>query len=99
MNMYQLERDLIAALEDENLDILMDSYPEGRISEIADSHVPVYYSELAQCLADDISLAELERWTIASLIPSCGVTRLIAAPARRDTPRSDRSRRQRAARR
>lgn len=60
MNMYQLERDLISALEDEKLDILLDSYPEDRISEMADSHVPIYYSELAQCLADDTSLAELE---------------------------------------
>ncbi|MEY4718975.1 MAG: mimic ocr, partial [Pseudomonadota bacterium] len=51
---------LISALEDEKLDILLDSYPEDRISEMADSRVPIYYSELAQCLADDTSLAELE---------------------------------------
>lgn len=60
MNIYQLERDLISALEDERLDILLADYPEDRVAEMADSYVPIYYSELAQCLADDISLAELD---------------------------------------
>jgi hypothetical protein len=27
---------------------------------MADNHVPIYYAEIAQCLADDTSLAELE---------------------------------------
>jgi hypothetical protein len=60
MNMYILERDLIDSLESEKLDILMADYPEDYITEMADNHVPIYYSAIAQCLADDTSLAELE---------------------------------------
>ncbi len=60
MNMYSLERDLINSLESEKLDILLADYPEDYITEMADNHVPIYYSAIAQCLADDTSLAELE---------------------------------------
>jgi hypothetical protein len=60
MNMYSLERDLIDSLESEKLDILLADYPEDYITEMADNHVPIYYSDIAQCLADDTSLAELE---------------------------------------
>lgn len=60
MNLYQLEQNLISALEDEKLDILLADYPEDRITELADSYVSIYYRELAQCLADDTSLAELD---------------------------------------
>ena len=60
MNMYILERDLIDSLESEKLDILLADYPEDYITEMADNHVPIYYSDIAQCLADDTSLAELE---------------------------------------
>ena len=60
MNMYTLERDLINSLESEKLDILLADYPEDYVTEMADNHVPIYYSDIAQCLADDTSLAELE---------------------------------------
>ena len=60
MNMYILERDLIDSLESEKLDILLADYPEDYVTEMADNHVPIYYSAIAQCLADDTSLAELE---------------------------------------
>lgn len=57
MNMYSLERDLIDSLESEKLDILLADYPEDYITEMADSHVPIYYHELVACLTDDLSLA------------------------------------------
>ena len=60
MNMYILERDLINSLESEKLDILLADYPEDYVTEMADNHVPIYYSDIAQCLADETSLAELE---------------------------------------
>jgi hypothetical protein len=34
-----------------------DDEPHDRIFEIADSHVPVYNSDIIQCAADNISLA------------------------------------------
>ena len=58
MDMYTLEKDLISGLECEKDDILSSDYPEDRIIEMADSYIPVYYSELAQLLASDIGLAE-----------------------------------------
>jgi hypothetical protein len=60
MNMYSLERDLVNSLESEKLDILLADYPEDYVTEMADNHVPIYYSDIAQCLADETSLAELE---------------------------------------
>ena len=60
MNVYQLENDLISALEDEKDSILSNKYPEDLIHELADSYVPIYYNDIAQCLVDDTSLAELD---------------------------------------
>jgi len=56
--MYTLEKNLISGLECEKDDILTSNYPEDRIAELADSYIPVYYSELAQLLASDTSLSE-----------------------------------------
>lgn len=52
--------DLIKDLEDNKAEILNERYPEDRMHEMADGRVPVYYHDLARCLADDISLAELD---------------------------------------
>jgi hypothetical protein len=60
MNLYTLERELIEALEDEKADIMLDCYPEDRVTELADSYVPIYYHDIAACLAEDTSLAELD---------------------------------------
>lgn len=52
-----LERDLINTLDTERDEILGADYPEDELYEYCDSAVPVYYSQLAEALADDISLA------------------------------------------
>jgi hypothetical protein len=52
--------DLIKDLEDNKAEILNERYPEDRVTEIADGWVPVYYRDLAACLMDDVSLAELD---------------------------------------
>ena len=52
--------DLIKDLEYNKAEILNEHYPEDRVTEIADRWVPIYYHDLAHCLADDISLAELD---------------------------------------
>lgn len=53
----QLERDLLKTLVDMRDEIIEASEPEDLLHEICDGAVPIYYYELAECLAEDISLA------------------------------------------
>ena len=59
-NLYQLTRDLISVLDDNRADILDNVFPEDLLHEYVDSIVPVYYGDLASCLANDISLGEVD---------------------------------------
>ena len=59
-NLYQLTRDLISVLDDNRADILDNVFPEDLLHEYVDSIVPVYYRDLADCLAADISLAQVD---------------------------------------
>ena len=60
MSIFQLEQDVKAEVQ-ERADEIKDSvYPEDLLSELADSHIPIYYQELAECLVDDPSLAYVE---------------------------------------
>lgn len=55
-----LTRDLIARL-DADLDTIQNAdYPDDLMHEYVDSTVPVYNWELAECLADNPSLADVE---------------------------------------
>jgi len=53
----QLERDLLKTLVDMRDEIFEASEPADLLHEICDGAVPIYYYELAECLAEDISLA------------------------------------------
>ena len=55
-----LHEDLLQVLEDEKQEILEDTYPEDRLHQIVDGMIPVYYSQLAECLNDNYTLAEVE---------------------------------------
>ena len=54
--MWQLERDMIADLNDNKAEILAEQYPEDRITEMVDGWIPVYNYQLAELLADCPSL-------------------------------------------
>jgi hypothetical protein len=55
--MHELIDNLREALDEEKNEILTDGdYDSDRIHEIVDGLVPIYYSELAQLLAQDTSL-------------------------------------------
>ena len=55
--MHELINNLREALDEERDAILLDGdYDGDRIHEIVDGLVPIYYSELAQLLAQDTSL-------------------------------------------
>lgn len=54
--MRSLEELVRTCVEDEAEYIRENKYPDDSLHEIADSCVPVYYSELAEVLADDNSL-------------------------------------------
>jgi hypothetical protein len=56
--MWQLERDLIAELNDNKAEILAEQYPEDRIAEMVDGWIPVYNYQLAELLADCPSLGD-----------------------------------------
>lgn len=59
-NLYQLTRDLTAALDDNREDILSSVFPEDLLHEYVDSIIPVYYVDLADCLSADISLGQVD---------------------------------------
>ena len=52
-----LTRDLIAALDADKDTIQNADYPDDMLHEYVDSTIPVYNWELAECLADNPSLA------------------------------------------
>ena len=55
--MHELIGNLREALDEEKNEILLDGdYDGDRIHEIVDGLVPIYYSDLAQLLAQDTSL-------------------------------------------
>ena len=51
-----LTNDLIETLNDSRDEICGDVHPSDMLHEYVDSAVPVYYHELAECLADDTNL-------------------------------------------
>ena len=59
-SLYQLTRDLIADLDDNREDILSSVFPEDLLHEYVDTIVPVYHSDLADCLAADNSLSQVD---------------------------------------
>jgi len=57
ISVWQLERDLSYTLADMRAEILEASYPEDLLHEICDGAIPIYLYQLAECLAEDSSLA------------------------------------------
>ena len=51
------EKDLISELNERKEEILSSEYPEDLISEIADSYVPIYNSDLLEMAVEDLWLA------------------------------------------
>ena len=60
MSIYELQQDVKAEVLERADEIKDSAYPEDLLSELAVSHIPVYYQELAECLADDPSLAYVD---------------------------------------
>lgn len=60
MNITTLETDIRNHIRDVIDDLLAEEYPEDMIHEITDGFVPVYNAQLAEMLANDTSLAELD---------------------------------------
>ncbi len=57
LSMWQLEKDIRQEVRDEAQNLLDSRYPEDMIHEWADSHVPVYTTDLMELAASDIALA------------------------------------------
>ena len=55
-SLYTLTNDLIETLNEFRNEICGDAYPSDMLHEYVDQAVPVYYSELAECLADNTDL-------------------------------------------
>ena len=60
MSIYELTQAVKAEVLERADEIKDSAYPEDLLSELAVSHIPVYYQELAECLADDPSLAYVD---------------------------------------
>lgn len=56
----QLTEDLIADLNERAAEILEAVHPEDLLTERAHAWVPIYYGDLADCLAADTSLAQVD---------------------------------------
>ena len=54
---HDLERDLLDTLNADRDEILGANYPEDELHQYCDNAVPVYYGQLADALANDVSLA------------------------------------------
>lgn len=54
---HDLERDLIDTLNADRDEILGANYPEDELHQYCDNAVPIYYGQLADALANDVSLA------------------------------------------
>ena len=66
MNFYSIRRDLIEALTTKHYDEIKDASPIDRdylVIDIADGYVPIYNSDLAECLADKPDLGFIEYGT------------------------------------
>ena len=59
-SIYALIESLHSSLDDERQELLDDVYADDRLHEIVDGTVPVYYSELAECLQSDHTLGFIE---------------------------------------
>ena len=57
MNIEDLEQDVKNEVIERAGELKESAYPSNLLSEIVDSHIPVYYQELAKFLSDDPSLA------------------------------------------
>jgi len=60
MSIYELEQAVKAEVIERADELKESLYPSDLLSELADSFIPVYYQELAACLADDPSLAYVD---------------------------------------
>jgi len=60
MSIYELEQAVKAEVLERADELKESCYPSDLLSELADSFIPVYYQELAACLADDPSLAYVD---------------------------------------
>ena len=66
MNFNSIRRDLIEALTTEHYDQIKDASPIDRdhlVIDIVDGYVPIYNSDLAECLADKPDLGFIEYGT------------------------------------
>ena len=55
-SLYTLQQDLTDVLNDNRDEICGDVYPSDQLHSYVDSIIPVYYSQLANCLAADPGL-------------------------------------------
>jgi len=55
-SLYTLQQDLTDVLNDNRDEICGDVYPSDQLHSYVDSIIPVYYGQLADCLADDTGL-------------------------------------------
>lgn len=60
VTLHSLIMDLDDEIKNELEDLLDSSSPEDRLHEMADGAVPIYYTDLASCLLNDLSLAYVE---------------------------------------
>ena len=76
-SLYTLTNDLIETLNDSRDEICGDAYPSDMLHEYVDLAVPVYNSELAECLADNNDLGC--SGDLASCIENATVWQVISA--------------------
>ena len=60
MNIQEIEQAVKEEIEERADELKESAYPEDLLFEIADSHIPVYYHNLTECLAYDPSLAYVD---------------------------------------
>jgi len=77
MSIYELEQAVKAEVIERAEELKESCYLSDLLSELADSYIPVYYQELAACLADDPSLAYVDDPGLID--PSNGVYSIIQA--------------------
>ncbi len=58
--LWDREQMVRSIVRDEAKSLLEEPYPEDRLSEIVDSSVPIYTSDLMDIAANDINMATLE---------------------------------------
>jgi len=77
MSIYQLIKDVQSEVQERADELKESIYPSDLLSELADSHIPVYFQELAECLANDPTLAFVSDPGLID--PSYGVYQTIQA--------------------